>query len=74
MAFEMLYEGFIIWVILAMLGAILYSMRYLILLERKIARIDINLDRIARRILEKEKDIEFEEKKIEALLKKRKKK
>lgn len=68
MAFEILYEGFIIWVILAMLGAILYSMRYLVLLERKIGRIDTNLDKIARRILVEEKKIEGEEKKIETLL------
>lgn len=68
MAFEILYEGFIIWVILAMLGAILYSMRYLVLLERKIARIDTNLDKIARRIFEEEKKIESEEKKIETML------
>ncbi len=74
MAFEVLYEGFIIWVILAMLGAILYSMRYLILLERRIARIDTNLDKIARRILEEEKKIEGEEKKIETLLLKKSKK
>lgn len=74
MAFEILYEGFIIWVILAMLGAILYSMRYLVLLERRIARIDTNLDKIARRIFEEEKKIEGEERKIETMLLKKGKK
>ena len=66
MAFEG-FEGFIIWVILAMLGAILYSMRYIVLLERRIARIDTNIDSIARKIL-------AEEKKIEAMLIKKSKK
>ena len=65
MAMESLIEGVIIWVMVAMLDAILYSMRYLVLLERKIARIDINLDKIARRILEEELKIEREEKRIE---------
>ena len=65
MAMESLIEGVIIWVMVAMLAAILYSMRYLVLLERKIARIDINLDKIARRILEEELKIEREEKRIE---------
>lgn len=74
MVFEILYEGFIIWVILAMLGAILYSMRYLVLLERRIARIDTNLDKIARRIFEEEKKIEGEERKIETMLLKKGKK
>ncbi len=66
MAFEG-FEGFIIWVILAMLGAILYSMRYIVLLERRIARIDTNIDNIARKIL-------AEERKIEAMLAKKSKK
>ena len=70
MAFEGIYESFILWVMVGMLAAIFYSMRYLVLLERKIARIDINLDKIARRILEEEIKIEKEEKKIEALLRK----
>ena len=62
-------EGVVIGIILGTLAAIVYCLRILVLLERRIARIDLNLDKIARQILEEELRIEKEELKIEKLLK-----
>ena len=55
----------IVCVIFGTLAAILYSLRILVLLERRIARMDQNLLRITRQVLKEE---EF----IEKLVKKRK--
>ncbi|MBS3165107.1 hypothetical protein J4439_06775 [Candidatus Woesearchaeota archaeon] len=63
-------EGIIVYIILGTLAAIIYSLRILVLLERRISRIDINIDKIARRILEEELKIEKEEQKIEAIISK----
>ncbi len=64
-------------VVLAMIAgtlfAIVYAMRILILLERRIARMDMNLIKITRKIAEEEEGIEEEEKKIEHMVKKKKK-
>ena len=72
----MAYED-VILVLLAItlgtLGAIVYSLRILLLLERRIARIDYNIERIVERVLAEEKKIEEEEKKIERRLGKAKK-
>jgi len=64
--------GVILAIIIGTLFAIVYAMRVLILLERRIARMDMNLIKITRKIAEDEEDIEEEEKKIERILKKRK--
>lgn len=54
--------------IIGTLMAIVYAMRVLILLERRIARMDMNLLKITRKIEADEEIIEKEEKKIESLL------
>jgi hypothetical protein len=59
-------QGAILAIILGTLAGIVYSLRVLILVERRIARIDINLEHITKRILEHELRIEAEEAKIEA--------
>ena len=67
-------EGVTLAVIIGTLAAIVYSLRILVLLERRIARVDENLERITLRIAKEEAIIESEQKKIRALLTKRKKK
>lgn len=62
----MVLETTILWVILGTLAAILYLLRILVLLERRIARMDENLVRITNSIIN-------EEKKIESVLKIKKK-
>ncbi len=64
----------ILAIIIGTLAAIVYSMRVLILLEKRIARMDNNLIKITRRIEREEEDIEEDEKRIEKLLKGRSKK
>jgi hypothetical protein len=56
----------VLWIILGTLAAIVYSLRILVLLERRIARMDENLVRITNMIIS-------EEKKIESMLKRKKK-
>lgn len=58
-------QGAILAIILGTLAGIVYSLRVLILVERRIARIDINLESITKRVLEQELRIESEEEKIE---------
>jgi hypothetical protein len=58
-------QGAILAIILGTLAGIVYSLRVLILVERRIARIDLNLEGITKRILEQELRIESEESKIE---------
>ena len=64
-------------VVLAMIAgtlfAIIYAMRVLILLERRIARMDMNLIKLTRKIVEEEEDIMDEEKKIEGMIRGKKK-
>lgn len=48
----------ILMVIIAALGGVIYSMRVLILLERRIARIDTHIELMARTILKDEEEIE----------------
>lgn len=52
-------EQWTLFVILGIVLAIVYSLRILVLLERRIARMDENLMRIANRIMSEEKKIEF---------------
>ncbi len=56
MALEL--TGIILAIILATLAAIVYSLRVMVLLERRISRIDLNVERVAERILTEEARIE----------------
>lgn len=58
----------ILGIIIGTLAAIVYSLRVLILLERRIARMDLNIETLTRRILREELIIEHEEKLIESKL------
>jgi hypothetical protein len=54
----MAMEAVILAIIIGTLAAIVYSLRILVLLERRIAKIDINLERIVDRIASEETKIE----------------
>jgi len=58
-------QGAILAIILGTLAGIVYSLRVLILVERRIARIDLNLESLTKKILEQELRIESEEEKVE---------
>ena len=58
----------ILGVIIGTLAAIVYSLRVLILLERRIARMDLNIEVLTQRILREELKIEREERLIEKKL------
>jgi len=64
-------QGVILAIIIGTLAAIVYSLRILVLLERRIGRIDLNIERLARQIFKEELAVEAEEKKIESFIKKR---
>jgi hypothetical protein len=68
----MAMETIILAIIIGTLAAIVYSLRILVLLERRIAKIDLNLERIVERVAIEEKKIESEEMRIEKMLKKKK--
>ena len=55
----------ILGIIIGTLAAIVYSLRVLILLERRIARMDLIIETLTRRVLREELVIEREEKLIE---------
>jgi len=59
----------ILAVILGSLAAIVYALRILVLLERRIARIDGHIELIVQKVIKEELRIEQEEKKIEKLVK-----
>jgi uncharacterized protein (DUF3084 family) len=61
----MAMEAVILAIIIGTLAAIVYSLRILVLLERRIAKIDINLERIVDKIAS-------EETRIEKMMKKKK--
>ena len=63
----------ILAVIIGTLAAIVYSLRILVLMERRMARIDENLFAITKRIALEEIKIEKEEKVIEHVLGRRRK-
>lgn len=48
----------ILAIIIGTLAALVYSLRVLILLERRIARIDVHIELMAKSILKDEEDIE----------------
>ncbi len=52
------FEGVALSIILATLAAIVYSLRVLVVLERRIARIDLNMERMTEKILREEARIE----------------
>lgn len=64
----------ILGIIIGTLAAIVYSLRVLILLERRIARMDLNIEALTNRILREELIIEREERLIETKLGAKKKK
>lgn len=68
----MAYDGSVLTVTLAIvigtLAAIVYSLRILVLLERRIARIDKHIELLAMNILKDEEKGLAEEAKIEAML------
>lgn len=45
-------------VILGTLGAIVYSLRYLVLLERRVARVEKHIEKVANNLLKEELKIE----------------
>lgn len=61
-------EGVTLAIIIGTLAAIVYSLRILVILERRIARMDENLLRIANRLEREELSVLEEEKRIEKML------
>ena len=61
-------EVVILAVILGTLFAIVYSLRVLVLMERRIARIDTHIESLVTQVLVEENRIEEEEDKIEHML------
>ena len=68
---EMAMDTIILAIIIGTLAAIVYSLRILVLMERRIARIDLHMERIVEKIAKEEVRIEIEEKKIEKMIKRR---
>ena len=58
-------ETVILAVIIGTLFAIVYSMRILVLMERRISRIDMHIEALVNRVLAEEKEIKKEEMIIE---------
>ncbi len=52
------FEGVTLSIIIATLAAIVYSLRVLVVLERRIARIDLNMERMTEKVLREEGRIE----------------
>ena len=65
----MAVDTVILGIIIGTLAAIVYSLRVLILLERRIARMDLNIEALTQRILREELKLEKEEQTIEKKLK-----
>lgn len=62
-------EVVILAIILGTLFAIVYSLRVLVLMERRISRIDMHIESLVTNILAEEHKIEQEELKIERMIK-----
>ena len=58
-------EQIILAIIVGTLAAIVYSLRILVLVERRIARVDANMEKIVNAVLKEEIKIEREEQEIE---------
>lgn len=54
-------ETVILAIIIGTLFAIVYSLRVLVLMERRMARIDMHIEALVNRVLSEEKKIEHEE-------------
>ena len=65
-------EQIILSIIIGTLAAIVYSLRILVLMERRMARVDENIEKLVVAVLKEETTIEREEQKIEKALLKRK--
>ncbi len=61
-------DAVILGVVLGTLAAIVYSLRVLVLLERRIARIDTHIESLVYEVLRKEDQIQEEERNIARLL------
>lgn len=57
-------EGVTLSIIVGTLAAIVYALRILVILERRIARMDLNLESIVKQVMREELKIEKEEKLI----------
>jgi hypothetical protein len=58
-------EQIILSIIVGTLAAIVYSLRILVLMERRMARVDINIEKLVKAVLREEVKIEKTEEKIE---------
>ena len=61
----------ILAIIVATLAAIVYSLRVLVLMERRIARIDAHIEALVKSVMREELKIERAEQEIEAKIKRR---
>ena len=68
---NMAMDTIILAIIIGTLAAIVYSLRILVLMERRIARIDMHMEAIVEKINREELKIEGEERKIEKMVKRR---
>lgn len=50
-------NSFTLYVILAITLAIVYALRYVVVMERRIARIELHIEKIAKAVLREEKSI-----------------
>lgn len=57
-------DSVVLAIIVATLAAIVYSLRFLVLLERRLLKIDYNIERIAMYVAKEETDIDRKEKSI----------
>jgi uncharacterized membrane protein len=62
------FSGVILGIVIGTLAAIVYSLRVLVLMERRVARIDSHIEALVLQVLKTEERIESEEKKIESML------
>lgn len=60
----MAIEQVILAVIIGTLAGIVYSLRILVLMERRVARIEMHMERLVQAVLQDEEDIKKEEDKI----------
>jgi len=65
-------EAVILAIIIGTLAAIVYSLRILVLMERRMARIEKHIEMLVTGVYDEEKKIEREEAQIERLVQKRK--
>ena len=68
----MAMDTVILAIIIGTLAAIVYSLRILVLMERRVARIDQHIEMMAEKIVLEEKQMLREEERIEKMVKKKK--